>query len=113
MRAVLESCVRMCGWVLCRMVRPRIVASISAVLMLDVPVPIWWGTYVTRARSGMVGRCCHVVELSKGIVEQSMAQRTAAAVMMGVCVIGCCAVYPPSTAIISGDWYLWSRWRMW
>ena len=52
-RAVLESWVRMWGWVCGRIVLPIVVARSSAVFTLDVPVSMNCGTYVTRARRGL------------------------------------------------------------
>ena len=45
-------------------------ARSSAVLMVEVPVPMNCGTYVTRARRGIVGLCCHDEVASKGSEEQ-------------------------------------------
>ena len=102
-RAVLESWVRMWGWVCGRIVLPIVVARSSAVFTLDVPVPMNWGTYVTRARRGIVGLCCQDEVVSNGSEEQSMTHKTAAAVIMGVVLFLVGGVYPPSTAIIRGD----------
>ena len=102
-RAVLESWVRMWGCVRCRIVFPIVVARSSAVLTLEVPVPINCGAYVTLARRGIVGLCCQDEVVSNGSEEQSMTHKTAAAVIIGVVLFLVGGVYPPSTAIIRGD----------
>ena len=112
LRAVLESCTNMWGWFCWRIVRPNIVACISAVLTFDLPVPIFVGTYVVLARSGMVGLFIHWLFCVKFSMEQSIAHRTADAVMIGGVfgVLG--SVYPPSTAIISGHLYCLIFWMV-
>ena len=65
------------------MVRLMMVPRSSAVLMLEVPVPMCVGTYVVRDRRGIVGCFCQLSDDANGSAVQSIAQRTAVAVMMG------------------------------
>ena len=94
------------------MVRPSIVANISAVFTFDLPVPMFTGTYITLARSGMVGLFIHWLLCVRVSMEQSIAHRTADAVMIGGVFVVLDSVYPPSTAIISGHLYCFIFWMV-
>ena len=65
------------------MVLFMMVSRSSAVLMLERPVHMCVGTYVVWDRRRIVGRCCQLSNDENGLVVQSIAHRTAVAVMMG------------------------------
>ena len=81
----------------------RIVAMISAVLMLVLAVPMYGGRYVVRDSSGLSG-CVYQVEFCVMDVGASgRIPSVALAVTMGNGWSGCGGVRPPSTVSMIGE----------
>ena len=78
-------------------------AKVSAVFILVSDVPILWGRYVTRARTGCMRALCHVEDLRAVGESMSRIHSVAAAVIIGCGVSSVGGVNPPSTEINSGE----------